>query len=655
MKRTLFSILLTMGFTALAFSQPFIDVTSSAGLDLKNIQVLTVFDYNNDDFQDLIISYYEGTNLVYTLMQNNGDKTFTDVGVSVGLPLFSPLVFDYDNDGYPDIVVIDDLDLRIYRNVLGEFQEVTTDLGITNPLFESGETNGGYNNTFQAHDYDFDGDLDIVYIRTDAEDVSISALVNNYQEDAFYEKDKILPGLPGPISFVLFDMDHDFDLDVVGLYGTSSWSPGTMYLWENDNGSYTDVTAGSGLVSCYPRTMLAVDFNNDGHLDVVKGGADGGGGNDYRIFLNDGTGKFTDASSSYVIRTGSHYYTNPNFVDFDNDFDKDIHWENMRSLTDGRLRLFQDDGNLVFTEVSDVYGIHLGSTIGGVPIRGFTPSVFFDYDNDGDLDVFIGDYKYYDPFDGVGYFMENTMGGNYLKVKANGCSTNREGKAVKISATIGAETQVNYNSIGVNTFGVNRSNIFHFGTGDQTIIDELRVLWQNGTETVLTDVEANQYMEVNEEEQCPGWYGCTVFDTITTMVYDTTMVFDTTFVTIRDTLTTEVFDTTYITETEYVSVTDTLIIDALLTGIDPPGNLNTLKVYPNPAKDHIFINTGDFTRMNGYQLKIINQLGSVVFETNIEEPLYEVNLSTWMGMGLYYVQVIDPAGSIIDIRKIVLQ
>lgn len=136
-------------------------------------------------------------------------------------------------------------------------------------------------------------------------------------------------------------------------------------------------------------------------------------------------------------------------------------------------------------------------------------------------------------------------------------------------------------------------------------------------------------------------------------VYDTiiTEVFDTTYVTINDTV--PVYDT--IPVYEYISVTDTLIIDAVLTGIDPPDNLNTLKVYPNPAKDHIFINTGDYTRMNGYSLKIIDQLGAVVFETNVEEPLYEINLSTWTGMGLYYVQVIDSGGSIIDIRKIVLQ
>jgi len=124
---------------------------------------------------------------------------------------------------------------------------------------------------------------------------------------------------------------------------------------------------------------------------------------------------------------------------------------------------------------------------------------------------------------------------------------------------------------------------------------------------------------------------------------------------VSDTITTEVMDTIFVTVTDSITVTDTLIIDAVLTGIDGPGNINTIKVYPNPARDFIFINTGDYTRMNGYTLKIIDQLGSIVYETNVEEPLYEVNLSTWTGYGLYYIQVIDVGGNIIDIKKIILR
>lgn len=110
-----------------------------------------------------------------------------------------------------------------------------------------------------------------------------------------------------------------------------------------------------------------------------------------------------------------------------------------------------------------------------------------------------------------------------------------------------------------------------------------------------------------------------------------------------------------IPEYQYISVTDTLIINAVLTGLNPPENINRLKVYPNPAKDFIFINTGDYTKMDRYQLKIIDQLVSVVFETNVEEPLYEVNLSTWSGMGLYFIHIIDDTGQTIEVRKIILQ
>lgn len=784
-------------------SQSFVDVTNSSGLNLNNIRVVAVFDYNNDDYQDLIIDYYGGVDHIYTLMKNNGDKTFTDLGEETGFPNREPLIFDYDNDGYADMAIIDTLKLRIFRNNQGVFQEVTSDLGISNPYFTAGETSTVINSNIQVHDYDKDGDLDITYISNEGGNYFLSAIVNDYTNGSFNEKTKIISSLPANgIVYTFFDMDNDLDLDVVGMRAVSQFSISSMYLWENNGGIYTNVTSGSGLVNCYPRELLTVDFNNDGYLDIIKGGADAGGGSDYRVFINNGDKTFTDASSSYLIRVGNHYYSAPAFIDFDNDFDNDIHWTSMASLTDGRLRLFQNDGNLNFAEVSTGYGIHLGSTIGGVPIAGGTPSVFFDYDNDGDLDVFISERRYFSPYGGVGYMMENQLGGNYLKVKVNGCSTNKDGKDVKVIAAIGSDQIMLYNSHGVNAIGPDKSNIFHFGLGGNSQVDQLRVIWQNGGETTLENIAANQVIEINEDDNCPSSSQCLVYDTITTIVYDTvrlynneiqyikfesyysadngqvnvyeiqayknganialskpgyansyewgdystnginvvdgsdfsrwssnrndlgpdtlnphmiiidleekvtidslilnirgfdswnqtfnffvssdsvdwylvgkgvdttgiftytkTMpfivydtiyatVYDTIYSTVYDTITTEVFDTTY------VSVSDTLIIDVLLEGVNSPESINTLKVYPNPAKDFIFINTGDYTQMNGYHLKIINQLGTLVFETNVVEPLYEINLSNWTGYGLYYIQLIDSGGNILDIRKIILQ
>ncbi len=144
---------------------------------------------------------------------------------------------------------------------------------------------------------------------------------------------------------------------------------------------------------------------------------------------------------------------------------------------------------------------------------------------------------------------------------------------------------------------------------------------------------------------------CLYYDTVTTEVFDTTFVtvHDTTLVTIHDTIHTEVMDTTL------VSVTDTLVINAPLTGIDPPGNYNTLKVYPNPAREKLFIETGDYTRMNGYRLRIINPMGVTVFERFVADPLYEINLLNWTATGVYYLQVIDYRGHITDIRKILME
>jgi hypothetical protein len=80
-----------------------------------------------------------------------------------------------------------------------------------------------------------------------------------------------------------------------------------------------------------------------------------------------------------------------------------------------------------------------------------------------------------------------------------------------------------------------------------------------------------------------------------------------------------------------------------------------LKIYPNPAKDHITIDYGVFGRMSGYTLKIVNTLGQMVFSTPINQQTSYINLSTWTGKGMYYVQIYDASNTLTENRKIVLQ
>jgi hypothetical protein len=104
-----------------------------------------------------------------------------------------------------------------------------------------------------------------------------------------------------------------------------------------------------------------------------------------------------------------------------------------------------------------------------------------------------------------------------------------------------------------------------------------------------------------------------------------------------------------------ITVTDTLLINMGITGFNPVTYNNTIKIFPNPTNDHITIDYGNFISLSGYQLKIINSLSQQVYQTNITQQSNYLNLTTWGGNGLYFIQIIDPQGNIIDIRKIVLQ
>ena len=106
---------------------------------------------------------------------------------------------------------------------------------------------------------------------------------------------------------------------------------------------------------------------------------------------------------------------------------------------------------------------------------------------------------------------------------------------------------------------------------------------------------------------------------------------------------------------QYITVRDTLLINMSITGFNPVTYNNTIKIFPNPANNYITIDYGNFASLNGYQLKIINSLSQQVFQTNITQQSNYLNLTSWGGNGLYFVQIIDPQGNIIDIRKIVLQ
>lgn len=107
-----------------------------------------------------------------------------------------------------------------------------------------------------------------------------------------------------------------------------------------------------------------------------------------------------------------------------------------------------------------------------------------------------------------------------------------------------------------------------------------------------------------------------------------------------------------IAENQYGCKSDTSLLKVT---IESDEILNSqIVIYPNPAKDNIFIHVVDNETTSAYQLRIINQVGSVVFETNVADQLYEINVHTWAGKGLYFLQLINLAGQTIVTEKIIV-
>jgi hypothetical protein len=90
------------------------------------------------------------------------------------------------------------------------------------------------------------------------------------------------------------------------------------------------------------------------------------------------------------------------------------------------------------------------------------------------------------------------------------------------------------------------------------------------------------------------------------------------------------------------------------TGTDETEN-DMIRIYPNPAKDHLIISTDNFSDMPDYSIRIVSLQGTIVFETKVTEPFYQLNLSKLPGKGIYILQVCDNKSATKTLKKIIIQ
>lgn len=132
------------------------------------------------------------------------------------------------------------------------------------------------------------------------------------------------------------------------------------------------------------------------------------------------------------------------------------------------------------------------------------------------------------------------------------------------------------------------------------------------------------------------------------VIYDTIPVYDT--IPIYDTITVQ--QTIFVYDS--ITVTDTLFIDVIFSAIDAD-LVSTIKVFPNPTKNFIYIHLEDFVQISDYKIKIFDMGSRVIFENFCNQQDYEINIDTFGDPGIYILQVINNNGEIIHNRKILLE
>ena len=235
---------------------------------------------------------------------------------------------------------------------------------------------------------DFDGDGLLDVITSSSEPCTPMRRFRNTGEGGF-EDLSAAPDMAaqlGILNLVQADFDNDGDVDLYALRGGWLGREGAMRnsLLRNDGGRFTDVTAAAGLAEpAYPTQAGGwADYDLDGDLDLFIGneGRTVDDPHPSQLFRNNGDGTFTDVAEPAGVRN-LRYAKGVAWGDADNDGDPDLYVSNY-----GPNRFYRNNGDGTFSDRAPQLGLiePAGQSFG---------AWFFDYDNDGWLDLFVARYE----------------------------------------------------------------------------------------------------------------------------------------------------------------------------------------------------------------------------------------------------------------------
>ncbi|NOZ03845.1 MAG: CRTAC1 family protein [FCB group bacterium] len=437
----------------------FEDVTDRAGVGDRGFGMgVTVGDYDNDGYPDIYVSNY-GPNVLY---HNNGDGTFSDVTARAGVGgkecSVGVVWLDYDKDGLLDLFVGN------YIQFDPNYSYYYAPDGFPGPMAYAGEA-------------------DILY--------------HNRGDGTFEDVTKSM-GVFNPAGRAMGVSAADYDGDgYVDIYVANDHM--VNYLYHNEGGrQFREIGVPAGVAFNQvgeATTSMAVDFadyNGDGLTDLFVSD------DSYcSLYQNQGNGLFKDMSypAGIAVASGQHVGWAAAFIDYDNDSDLDIFKVNgeIQHLYGQEDQLFENIGKGKFRDVSVQRGAYFLKELVG---RG---ACFGDYDNDGDVDVFIVNLN------DKGVLLRNEGGNqnNWLLMQLVGRTSNRDGVGAVVKVSAGGKVQVAQKKSASGYLSQNDPRL-HFGLGKSKIAERIEILWPSGKIQVLENIPGGQILTVTEPLDAAG-------------------------------------------------------------------------------------------------------------------------------------------------------
>lgn len=436
-------------------------------------------DYDNDGNVDLFVTnWYYGNNFLYL----NSDAAIFEkitagsiVNEGGALRCSGPIWGDIDNNGFPDMYV------SIQATTPNFFYLNNGDSTFTKVVTGDLVTDAGSSFSCAWGDYDNDGYIDLVVANAENQP---NCLYRNNGDSTFT---KILEepflsdgGNSRGISWGDYDNDGLLDLFIANT------APEPDYLYHNDgDGSFTKVS-GDPVTDAFTYSHGGNwgDYDNDGFLDLFVAVGPYTSANLNCLYHNNGDGSFTEVASGPVV---SAYNRAGNGIwgDFDNDGDLDLF---VTSYYEHCL-LYENDGAGGFTRITEGTIVTINEYSSG--------NAAADYDNDGDLDLFLANWENDDNI----LYRNDTEGNNWVRIRLIGTLSNRSaiGARVRIRATINSTSVWQLREIITNNGHRSQSALeAHFGLGNAANIDSVLVEWPSGTIDTLVNLSPNLFYRITE-------------------------------------------------------------------------------------------------------------------------------------------------------------